>query len=63
MNCAVISACLGGCGEQLFTETEVRSQYDRNDAARDRRPPAKVRDIMGENRPNVRGRVLVGTED
>lgn len=57
-----VTVLLGSCGEQLLTENEFRSQYDRNDAARDRRPPANFFDTKGEKRPNIRGRVLVGED-
>jgi hypothetical protein len=56
-------ACgLGGCGKPLLSENEPRSQYDRNDAARDRRAPSYVWDEKGTRRPNLRGR-LVGVQE
>lgn len=56
------AAWVGGCSEQLLTENEARSQYDRNDAARDRRAPSSYFDNKGDKRPNIRGRVLVGED-
>ena len=56
------AAWVGGCSEQLLTENEARSQYDRNDAARDRRAPSSFFDNKGDRRPNIRGRVLVGED-
>lgn len=58
----LLSGLVSGCGEQLLTDAEARSQYDRNDAARERRAPAKIRDARGENRPNIRGRVLMSED-
>ncbi len=56
-------ACgLGGCGKPLLSENEPRSQFDRNDAARDRRAPSYVWDEKGTRRPNLRGR-LVGVQE
>ena len=56
------AAWVGGCSEQLLTENEARSQYDHNDAARDRRAPSSFFDNKGDRRPNIRGRVLVGED-
>lgn len=47
-----------GCQKQLFPQDEPRSQYDRFDTVRDNRPPDKVPDAFGNNRPNLRGRLL-----
>lgn len=49
---------LGGCREALLRDDEARSQYDRYDALRDQRPPARVEDAFGTPRPNLRGRLL-----
>jgi len=47
-----------GCQDQLFPPNEPRSQYDRFDAVRDRRPEAYLEDEFGNRRPNLRGRLL-----
>lgn len=65
LSCAgacVLAASLAACGEPLLSEDESRSQYDRNDTARDRRAPAYVWDHHGDRKPNIRGRVLLGAE-
>jgi hypothetical protein len=47
-----------GCQKQLFPEDEPRSQYDRFDAVRDQRAPRRVENALGENKINLRGRLL-----
>ncbi len=56
------AAILGGCADPLLTPDEPRSQYDRNDAIRDRRAPTYVYDEKGNRKPNIRGRLLTGGE-
>jgi len=51
-----------GCSEPLLSPDEVRSQYDRNDAIRDRRAPSYVYDEKGDRKPNIRARLLTGGE-
>ncbi|MDX2131926.1 MAG: hypothetical protein SFY69_07740 [Planctomycetota bacterium] len=58
----LLAASVGGCGKPLLSENEPRSQYDRNDAARDRRAPTYVWDQKGNRLPNVRGRLLGAQE-
>jgi hypothetical protein len=49
---------LGGCQRQLFPKDQPRSQYDRFDAVRDRRPPDRIEDEFGDRKINLRGRLL-----
>jgi hypothetical protein len=49
-----------GCQRALFPPDAPRSQYDRIDTIRDRRPPAYFFDEFGTRRPNLRGRLLNG---
>jgi hypothetical protein len=58
LSLAVAAMAAGGCQTPLFAENDVRSQYDRFDAVRDRRAPTWVFDEYGARRPNLRGRVL-----
>jgi hypothetical protein len=58
LSLAVAAMAAGGCQKPLFAENDVRSQYDRFDAVRDRRAPTWVFDEYGARRPNLRGRVL-----
>ena len=46
-----------GCEKPLFSPNDNRSQYDRFDAVRDRRPTAFVWDEFGSKRPNLRARL------
>jgi len=50
---------VGGCRDPLLTDDEPRSQYDRYDALRDQRAPARVEDAFGTQKPNLRGRLLI----
>lgn len=61
MMCVLLSVLtqLGGCREALLRDDEPRSQYDRYDALRDQRPPARIEDAFGTPRPNLRGRLLI----
>ena len=52
------AACAGGCEDQLFPVAEPRSQFDRFDAVRDKRPQQYVEDEFGNRKPNLRGRLL-----
>ncbi len=54
------AALLAGCSEPLLTDNEPRSQFDRYDAVRQQRPPSYVENEFGEQRPNIRGRILGG---
>ena len=47
-----------GCQKNLFPIDEPRSQYDRFDAVRDRRPPDRVENALAEKKINLRGRLL-----
>lgn len=47
-----------GCQKQLFPDDEPRSQYDTFNTVRDRRAPRKVENALGENKVNLRGRLL-----
>ncbi len=51
---------LAGCHKQLFPKDEPRSQYDRFDSVRDSRAPDRVEDAFGNQRANLRGRLLTG---
>lgn len=55
----VVAALTGGCRDPLLTDDEPRSQYDRYDALRDQRAPARVEDAFGTQKPNLRGRLLI----
>ncbi len=50
--------CMTGCERPILTPDEPRSQYDRNDAVRERRAPSYVFDEFGDRQPNIRGRLL-----
>jgi|GEM_PF-3379235 len=47
-----------GCQKQLFPDDEPRSQYDRFNTVRDRRAPRKFENALGENKINLKGRLL-----
>ena len=49
---------VGGCQDQLFPNTEPRSQFDRFDTVRDKRAQQYVEDEFGNRKPNLRGRLL-----
>jgi hypothetical protein len=53
----LLLSCAPGCEKPLFSENGTRSQYDRFDAVRDRRPSAFVWDEFGSKRPNLRARL------
>ena len=63
--CVPVIAAVGatllvaGCRDPLLTDDEPRSQYDRYDALRDQRAPARVEDAFGTQKPNLRGRLLI----
>ncbi len=54
----LLLAAASGCQKQLFPKDQPRSQYDRFDAVRDRRPPQYVENEFGERKINLRGRLL-----
>ncbi len=54
----LLCAAAPGCQKQLFPKDQPRSQYDRFDAVRDRRPPQYVENEFGERKINLRGRLL-----
>lgn len=63
LRCVLLMAVVGlglcaGCQEQLFPRDEPRSQYDRFDTVRDRHAQDKLEDEFGNQRPNLRGRLL-----
>ena len=49
---------LGGCQKTLFTQNDERSQFDRHDAARGRLVQPYRFDEFGQQKPNLRGRLL-----
>jgi len=50
-------APMGGCRKSLFTERDVRSQYDQYDRVRNQYEPPFVFDEFGDEVPNVKGRL------
>ena len=55
---AFAAPMLSGCQEQLFPKDQPRSQYDRFDYVRDRRPEDRVENALGERKINLKGRLL-----
>lgn len=53
-----LATMLPACQDPLLTPDEPRSQYDRNDAVRERRAPSYVFDEFGDRKPNIRGRLM-----
>jgi hypothetical protein len=55
---AATTLAAAGCQTPIMTPDEPRSQYDRNDAIRDKRQPQYTYDEFDRRRPNVRARLL-----
>ena len=55
--CLTAALGMSGCREALFTDRDVRSQYDRYDRVRNQYEPVTLRDEFGAPTPNIKGRL------